>query len=257
VPALLLIGCARRPREFGEFHQALDVGAGAPITVAFNRVDAAIASEVFRAVEAASAPATRWGELLFPVEVQVHATHAELEAAAGYNDLPWLRAWATDRVIHVQSPRTWGGGETEERLEELLTHEMTHVVMYQHSLGGGPIRQLKIPVWFLEGMASVTASQGYRRRDAESLGLYLGQNPEADLFRPSLSLYRHERDLVYSAAHLAFRYLVESAGEDAVRAILGGMRRGAAFDQAFRDAVGESAAVFEDRLAAIIKAAAK
>lgn len=223
--------------------------------MAFHRVDAAIAGEVFRAVEVAAPRAMRWGELRFPVEVRVHPTHDDLEEAAGYKDLPWLRAWATDRIIHLQSPRTWGGGETEERLGELLAHEMTHVVMYQNALSEGGIGRLQIPIWFLEGMASVTAEQGYRRHEAGYLGRYLAKNPSANLLRPSLALYREQRDLVYSAAHLTFLYLVESSGEEIVRAILARMREGATFDQSFLQEVGESPQVFEDRLHAIFRAA--
>jgi hypothetical protein len=207
-------------------------------------------------VGASTPRATRWGALLAPVEVRVHPTHAALEEAAGYSNIPWLRAWATDKVIHLQSPRTWGGGSTEERLEELLTHEMTHVVMYQQALGSGGIAKLKLPIWFLEGMASVTAEQGYRRMDATALGSYLAAHPGVDLLKPSSALYREQRELVYSAAHLAFLYLVESSGEEAIAGILSRMHAGEGFDEAFRESVGESPSVFEDRLQAILRAAA-
>jgi hypothetical protein len=255
--ALCLLGasaCLKRtnPEEF-EFQQALQIDAGAPVVVAFHRQDASIAGEVFRAVGVATPKALRWGKLSDPVEVRIHPSHAALEEAVGYHDLPWLRAWATARVIHLQSPRTWGGGDTGERLAELLSHELTHTVMYQRAAARAGLPD--IPVWFSEGMASCTADQGYRRQPASALGSYLRENPKANLLRPAPALYRDRRDLVYSAGHLAFLYLLEAYGDSAVSALLDAMRAGASFDRAFTQAFGEPPLVFEERLHAILREA--
>lgn len=252
---LLWAGCSRsRTTDSFEFRQSIALDAGARVSVAFHREDASIAAEVFRATEQALPRALRWGALRGPVEVKIHANHDDLETAVGYKDLPWLRAWATQDAVHLQSPRTWGGGDTEERLAELLLHELTHVVMYQRALPPrAPIPA--IPVWFSEGMASYTAEQGYRRLPPEQLGAYLREHPRANLLRPSQALYRDRRDLAYSAGHWAFRYLHESHGEDAVHDFLDAMHNGLSFDRAFSRVFGESPQLFEDRLHAILREA--
>ena len=256
----LLFACThpRTPKvHTPEFHQPLEVNAGASVVVSFDRIDAPIAATVFHAVTAAAPKAARWGKLLSTVEVRIHPTHSALENAAGYKNLPWLRAWATPNVIHLQSPRTWGGGDTEDRLEELLIHEFTHTAMYQNCLPKNETSaaKLKIPAWFLEGMASVTAEQGYRRLTPELIGRYISTSAELNPLQPTVALYREQRQLVYSAAHLAFLYLVESNGEESIEALLARMKGGVVFDQAFDEVFGESQHDFEDRLLAILRAA--
>src|SRR6185295_2154512 len=47
-------------------------------------------------------------------------------------------------------------------VDELMLHELTHCVMYQRSASAADWSRKRIPLWFREGMASVTASQSYR-----------------------------------------------------------------------------------------------
>jgi hypothetical protein len=260
ITIILLFACShlRMPKAHTpEFHQSIDIGVGASVVVSFDRIDAPIAAAVFHAVTEVAPKAARWGTLLSTVEVRIHPTHSALETAAGYKNLPWLRAWATPNVIHLQSPRTWGGGDTEDRLEELLLHEFTHTAMYQNCLPADETSaaKLKIPAWFLEGMASVTAEQGYRRLTPELIGRYISTFPEMNLMQPTAALYRDQRQLVYSTAHLAFLYLVESNGEASIETLLARMKSGVIFDKAFDEVFGESQSDFEDRLLAILRAA--
>jgi len=71
--------------------------------------------------------------------------------------------------VLVQSPRSWeGAAEADEAtlaaaLAELLAHELTHALMYQRLARGDGAPVEEPPLWFREGMASLTAGQGARR----------------------------------------------------------------------------------------------
>jgi len=95
------------------------------------------------------------------------------------------------------------------------------------------------PVWFREGMASVTAGQGDRRMSAAELVRWTQAHPGQDLLNPSNELYRTEREAVYAAAHRAFELLLELAGDAGVREILRGVgARARSFRSAFAHATG-------------------
>jgi len=85
------------------------------------------------------------------------------------------------------------------------------------------------PLWFREGMASVTAGQGHRRPPALDLSRWAAEHPGDDLLRPAPELYRTEKDAVYGAAHRTFELLVKTAGDDAVRQLLRRVSAGWAF----------------------------
>ena len=65
------------------------------------------------------------------------------------------------------------GGLHPGQVAELLTHELTHCLMYQRSATADSWPYKGIPLWFREGMASVTAHQGYRRPHDEDIARYL------------------------------------------------------------------------------------
>src|SRR5205085_1597150 len=151
-------------------------------------------------------------------------------------------------------PRSWNAASSaalDEELGELLAHELTHSLMYQLMepedgpawTADAPLEEP--PLWFREGMASVTAGQGHRRLSAEDLARWIGQHPGADVLHPSPELYRLEKEAVYGAAHRAFDLLVRLAGEQAARDILRGVREGARFTDSFKAATGHQLAAFE------------
>jgi len=115
----------------------------------------------------AAAPLSRWGSFEHPIAIRVYPDHESLEAAVQREGYPWLRAWAFADRIFLQSPRSWNDpspATVAAELRELLAHELTHALMYQ-LLGGAP----EPPLWFREGMASVTAGQGHRRPTSDEL----------------------------------------------------------------------------------------
>ena len=252
-PAMLLAcATARTPTTPAAVPLAARVEApGLLFELHYTEPDAAEAARIERGLLVASARVARWGSFREGVFVRLFPDHDGLEDAAGRRGYPWLRAWALrDRVL-LQSPRSWaeGRGAQDGEVIELLTHELTHVLMYQRMTpAAGPAWLVEEPpLWFREGMASVTAGQGQRRLSPHELLQWLAAHPDADLLRAAPELQRTEREAVYGAAHRAFDLLLQASGEDAVREMLRRVSLGAAFADAFAAATGHPLAEFEQK----------
>ncbi len=258
----LAAGCAHAaPHESQPRVDEIDVGA-ARFLVHYRPEDAKAARQVIDAISLAVRRAARWGGASSPITVRVHPSHASLEAAVGREGFSWLRAWARFGTIDIQSPRTWSFfGASQREVDELVTHELTHCVMYQSA--GTEFNWLYkgISLWFREGLASVTAEQGYRRRKIEDLWRYYEQRApgsgggapgararvalgpegkEGDPIADPEPLYQEQSEIVYEAAHHAFEFLLARYGEARVRNVLERMGQGRAFSLAFEEAIGIS-----------------
>ena len=224
--------------------------SGLSYEVRYEPGDVWNAARVAQAVERAGARLARWGDFKGPVLVRVHPSHEALERSLGLSGYPWLRAWAWGDQIALQSPGSWASDREvpESDLEELLTHELTHVLMYQlietQEAPDLPPRP-EPPLWFREGMASVTAGQGHRRWGPEELVRWVTVHPGVDLLRPAAEIYRTEKEAVYGAAHRAFELLLRTAGERGVRDILRHHGEGRSFEAAFALATGKPLEDFE------------
>jgi hypothetical protein len=168
----LVAACA--PRVPAPALRSRDVAVGeVRIRIEWLPDDDRSAERIARAVELAVPRALRWGALPHPVTIRIHPSHAALEAAVHRHGYDWLRAWARHQTIDIQSPRTWTVfGATDRKIEELVTHELTHCAMYQ--LAGTEVTWMykEIPRWFSEGLASVAAGQGYRYAGVEVLSRF-------------------------------------------------------------------------------------
>jgi hypothetical protein len=252
-PAMLLAcATARTPTTPAAAPLAARVEApGLLFELHYTGPDAAEAARIERALLLASARVSRWGSFREGVFVHLLPDHAALEEAVGRHGYPWLRAWALHDRVLLQSPRSWaeGRGAPDEEVVELLAHELTHVLMYQRMTPpAGPAWLLEEPpLWFREGMASVTAGQGQRRLSPDELLRWLSAHPEADLLRAEPELQRTEREAVYGAAHRAFELLLQASGENAVREVLRRVGLGASFADAFAAATGHPLADFEQQ----------
>jgi len=222
--------------------------------VVYTRSDRNEVGRIGGGLLAAGPRLARWGSFKQGVWIRVFPDHESLEAAVHKKDYPWLRAWAYGDQILLQSPRTWNAASSaalDEELGELLAHELTHSLMYQlMEPDDGPLWTADAPLeepplWFREGMASVTAGQGHRRLSAEELARWVAQHPGVDVLHPSPEVYREEKEAVYGAAHRAFDLLVGVAGDQSVRDIFRGVRAGARFADAFKAATGHGLAEFE------------
>jgi hypothetical protein len=224
--------------------------AGAVFHLHYWHEDAEAAEQVKRALQRAAPAAERWGTFSRPVVVTIHPTHESLESVAGREGYAWLRAWARYGSIDLQSPRTWSrGSATDAELVQILSHELTHCVMYQGAASESTWPGRGIPLWFREGMASVTAGdrragpdviQRFYRAQAAAGGRVAGD----PLVEPG-SLFQFESALVYATAHRAFHFLLDRYGDERVRGLIVGMGQGKAFPEAFRHAMGIPLGDFE------------
>jgi hypothetical protein len=214
--------------------------------VLYTPADAGQLPRIQRALLGASGRLSRWGTFRRGVSIRVVPDHDALEEAVGRYGYPWLRAWAFTDEIFLQSPATWNV-VSDEDFGELVTHELTHVLMYQlmEPPGERTWTSEQPPRWFLEGMASNTSGEGHRRLSRQDIAAWVAAHPGEDLLRPPAELYRTEREAVYGAAHRAFEVLVGSVGDAAIRDLLARVGRGERFDEAFRSCTGRSPAEFE------------
>ncbi len=258
----LATGCAHASRHQAAARVDELTAGGARFRVAYWPEDAKAARQVAAAVRAAAPRVTRWGDIAVPITITVHPSHAALEDAVRREGYAWLRAWARYSTIDVQSPRTWSlFGASDAEVTELLTHELTHCAMYQHAATEFNWPYKAIPLWFREGLASVTAEQGYRRGKLDALFRFYAQSApgsgdgigisrarvalgptggEGDPIGDPEPLYQDRSEIVYGAAHHAFKFLLDRYGEERVRRILDLMAKGRQFPAAFEEAVGLS-----------------
>lgn len=247
---LSLLGCsaARSSSTVRELPLASRVETpGLLFEVRFSDGDHEEADRIGRCLLNAGPRLARWGDFKSGVVVRVYPSHDALEAALSLRGYSWLRAWAWADQIALQSPRTWSRHLVPDReLDELVTHELTHALMYQLiDPGPGARPAPEPPLWFREGLASVTAGQGHRRWGPAELAEWVARHPGVDLLRPEPETYRTEKEAVYGAAHRAFELLLRTSGETAVREILRRTREGAQFEAAFAASVGRTISTFE------------
>jgi hypothetical protein len=232
VAAVIAASCAAQ-LPLLQRRETLSTSVGS-FTVEYSDADSSALPAIAHAVEAAGTPIGRWGELQSLVRIQLLPSHELLEQAVNRPGYEWLRAWARYDEVFIQSPRSWGFiGPTQGEINELLTHELTHCMMYQQSSDRDTWSEKEFPLWFREGMASYTAGQGYRWPTSEELARFLETHPKEDPIARADGLYRNESDIVYSAAHHAFVYLVQRYGEAGIRDIFHAMRPGPSFSEAF------------------------
>jgi hypothetical protein len=212
--------------------------------------DAQAAKQVRAALGRAVPAAERWGRLSGSVVVTIHPTHQALEGAAQRSGYAWLRAWTRYGSVDLQSPRTWSRGmATDDELAQLLAHEITHCVMYRSAASESTWRSVRIPLWFREGMATVTAGERAHVGPSEIGRFYreaaATSGPAGDpLSEPEL-LYRSRAELVYGTAQSAFQFLLDRYGEERIRSLLERMAAGSDFGAAFQGAVGIPIVDFE------------
>jgi hypothetical protein len=192
------------------------------------------------------------------VTVRIHPTRLALEEAIPGPAYEWLKAWARFDTVDLKSPRTWSFfGASDARVEEVVTHELTHCAMYQRAGGERDWMYRQIPRWFSEGIATVTAGQGSRhggigrvrafyarRQEAAAAGRDGDPAPAGDPILDPDPLYRQDPDVVYAASHHAAELLLARYGEERVVRILRLMGEGSGFPAAFAEAIGITAGEF-------------
>jgi hypothetical protein len=118
-------------------------------------------------------------------------------------------------------------------LEDVLAHEVAHVLIYRASSGRS------IPRWFNEGLAMLAGrSWGIRDRTQLVLGVLSGERVSLwkldDLFQGNKSQVEN----AYALSGLLVQDLIERYGPGLPRALLSRVARGFSFDDALKDATG-------------------
>lgn len=128
-----------------------------------------------------------------------------------------------------------------EDLLSLLGHELTHLLL--DSLPGG---RGALPRWFHEGVA-VTESRRWSFRDTLALGTLLlaGPPPPLETLAGSFPAGEGAARAAYAESFNFIAYLEREHGPGTVRRILGGMKAGLGFPEAFRAATGRGLAEAE------------
>jgi hypothetical protein len=125
-------------------------------------------------------------------------------------------------------------------LEELLVHEVTHVLLARAAGDGA------VPRWLHEGVALVCA-HGWDLGDRGRLllgGVGGAPTTTAGLER-AFGGAQTEVDAAYALSGALVQELLARHGDGAVAAITAGLARGSAFEEAFALATGEDLAAFE------------
>jgi hypothetical protein len=145
----------------------------------------------------------------------------------------WVSGY-TDGVSNVvvllaeRTPSYPDGG-----LEEVLAHEVAHVLI--HRASGGR----RVPRWFDEGLAML-AARSWRLRDQTELALGLLSGPRVPLWKLD-DLFRGDRREVehgYALSGTLVQDLLERYGPAVPRIVLLRVARGDTFDEAMRGATG-------------------
>ena len=209
------------------------------------------ASRVEAAVKAAHEGLARWGGLPEPVTIYLVGTHGELERAVGRVGYDWLRAWTRRNDVIFQAPSTWNA--SDEALNKLMLHELTHALLFQRSGGATSWAFKNIPLWFREGMAIANAGQQGQYPSLEDTTLWLSKHPDLDAFADGEALSKSQSAEIYGFALHAFEYLEERVGHEQVLAFIDAMHDASDFAAAFEPTLGLALETFQSDFLAFLK----
>lgn len=145
---------------------------------------------------------------------------------AGYTD-------GASNVVVLLAERT--PSYPDGGLEEVLAHEVAHVLIYR-AAGGR-----RVPRWFDEGLAML-AARSWRLRDETELALGVLSGPRVPLWKLDDLFHGDKQDVEhgYALAGTLVHDLLDRYGSAVPRLVLARLARGDAFDEAMRGATGAS-----------------
>ena len=128
----------------------------------------------------------------------------------------------------------------DRRLEEILAHEVTHVVL------GGALGTYRPPRWFDEGLA-VWLSGEWKLRQTVNISWAVLTRTVIPLREIDhvLSFPSPKARQAYTESSLAVEYLVQVGGREVLSEVVRWMASGTTFDGALRAAIGHSHTEFE------------
>lgn len=146
---------------------------------------------------------------------------------------PWIAGYAIGESSLVVLFPARSPGYPDNTLEDVLRHELAHVLISRASGGG------RVPRWFNEGLA-MEVERERRFQDQTELFYQLVKGGETDLHQLDGLFLGSQNDQIraYALAGAFIHDVLQSYGPTSARGILARMRQGASFDSAFIDVTG-------------------
>lgn len=146
---------------------------------------------------------------------------------------PWISGYAVGEENLVVLFPARSPSYPSDTLEDVLRHEVAHVLLWRAS-GGRPV-----PRWFNEGLATAAEREQKFKDQTELLfQLVTGSRPElADLNR-LFTGGQNDQNRAYALSGALVRSVLQQYGSTAGGEILSRVRSGALFEDAFRDVTG-------------------
>ncbi|HEX2164197.1 MAG TPA: hypothetical protein VHM02_09630, partial [Thermoanaerobaculia bacterium] len=154
---------------------------------------------------------------------------------------PWVAGYALAEAGTIVVFPSRAGAYPYDSLEELVQHEVAHVLVAR-AAGGG-----EVPRWLHEGVA-MTAGGAWGLEDSGRFGLSVARQGEVPLSRlPRLFAGGGAATArAYAVSGGFVRFLLRRHGRGVSGEILAGIAAGLPFEEAFRRAAGESLAHAEE-----------
>ena len=203
-----------------------------------EQLDGQIRATCEREFEGMAATLSDWGRFRRPVRLASVSDRAELSAASACPSEGILRAVAGLESLLLLDPSAWGRAPSPLEIEQTLTHELAHVLLFQRCAPPASQREVRLPTWFREGMAIVVAegapAPGQRRQLADYPAL--DALPDADG-----ALIDKDPVAAYAVAPQVFQSWLERFGSRRLSALCRAMRAGHGFEAAHKRACGVGA----------------
>lgn len=143
-------------------------------------------------------------------------------------------AWPHQALVFLKSPRIRAGTATS--LEQVLDHEITHVLLGQ-AFGNRPV-----PTWLQEGLAQWIAGEyGPETLDRLAKASLAGGLLTLDEIKYGFPADPVRANLAYAQSADLIAYIASEYGEESLHVLISEMARGTPVNAAFREATGSFA----------------
>ncbi len=198
-------------------------------------LDPAVRAVLERQLDGIAATLARWGKFSRPVHLTTTDDRNNLSVDQSQ---PWhnsLRGVATLDSVVILQPKLWVGVYAPNSLEELLLHELAHVLLFQRASADDAKTMPYFPTWFREGMATLVAEGSPDARWRRELGAH----PQLDLLADAdEELVAQHGDAVYRHAAILFALWMDLFGSSGLATLCRAMRKGHSFAAAHLKASG-------------------
>jgi hypothetical protein len=173
-----------------------------------------------------------------PIRVVLAPENTELARSVA----PWISGFAVGESSLVVIFPARSPGYPDDTIEDVLRHEVAHVLIWRAS-DGHPL-----PRWFNEGLA-MNVERGRRFHDQTELLYQLVKGGETDLHRLDALFTGSQTDQAraYALAGAFVHDVLQMYGATSAKAILSRIHQGASFEEAFLDVTGVSPATAESQ----------